>query len=165
MTLTAREASAESLAGVGLLATPGQGLVPEGGAEFTFELAAPELGMPAGLCAGRLNCAARAMKVGRMEMHKKTPEMLSAVDGDVVICVAPPQDGASGRLSGLRAVVVRRGQAIVLAAGAWHWIPFPLGKVGVRLMVVFRSRTGEDDLHFCDLADSAAIEIPKELQS
>jgi len=148
---------------VGILATPAAGLSPEGGAEFTFEMAAGDLGMPAGLCAGRLNCASRAMSLSRMEMHPKTPEMLSAVDGDVVICVAPPQEPRGGKLEGLRAILLRQGQAIVLAAGAWHWIPFPLGAASVRVLVVFRSSTGDDDLQFCDLAERSAIDIPKAL--
>jgi hypothetical protein len=159
MTLIAREASAESLGGVGLLATPSQGQKPVGGAEFSFELAAPELGMPAGLCAGRLDCVARPMTVIRMEKHLKTPELLSAVDGDAVICVAPPQEGRGGKLEGLRAIFLRRGQAIVLATGAWHWIPFPTESAGARFLVVFRAGTGGDDLHFCDLAEAATIEI------
>ena len=162
MTLTAQPASAMSLAGVAILATPAAGLSPQAGAEFTYESAAADLGMPAGLCAGRLNCASRAMKVVRMEMHTKTPELLSAVDGDAVICLAPPQEPKAGRLEGLRAVLVRQGQSIVLAAGAWHWIPFPVGKANVRFLVVFRGATGQDDLNYCELAESAALEIPKE---
>jgi hypothetical protein len=162
MTLTAKAASAESLAGVAILATPPKGLSPKAGEEYTYELAAADLGMPAGLCAGRLNCASRPMKAVRMEMHTKTPELLSAVDGDAVICVAPPQEPRAGRLEGLRAVLVRQGQSIVLAAGAWHWIPFPVGGADVRFLVVFRSATGDDDLHYCELAESVAIEIPKE---
>ncbi len=163
MILTAREAGPEGLAGVGLMATPSGGLEPEAGNEFSFELVAGDLGMPAGLCAGRLNCASRPMRVGKLEMHTKTPELLSAVDGDVVICVAPPQVPVGGRLEGLRALVLRQGRSLVLATGAWHWIPFPLGSASVRLLVVFRSQTGEDDLHFCDLAEGADIEIPKGL--
>lgn len=165
MVLTAREAGPESLAGVGVMATPSAGLEPEAGAEFSFELAERDLGMPAGLCAGRLNCASREMKVARLEMHTKTPELLSAVDGDVVICVAPPQEPAGGGLKGLRALVLRQGRALVLATGAWHWIPFPLGAAAVRLLVVFRSGTGDDDLHFCDLAEAAAIEVPRGLET
>jgi Ureidoglycolate lyase len=161
MTLTAREASAKSLEGVGLFITPGGGKSPEAGAEFSFEMAAPGLGMPAGLCAGRLDCAARPMRLARLERHLRTPEMLSAVDGDAIICVAPSQEPRDGELSGLRAIHLRRGQALVLATGAWHWIPFPTGSASVRFLVVFRAETGDDDLHFCDLADSATIELSK----
>lgn len=158
MKLIAREACAETLEGVGILATPPAGREPEGGAEFTFELAAAELGMPGELCAGRLSCAPRPMSVKKMEMHRKTPELLSAVDGDAVICIAPPQEPRGGRLEGIRALLVKRGQAIVLAPGAWHWIPFPTGGEAVRFLVVFRAMTGDDDLHYCDLAESVELE-------
>jgi Ureidoglycolate lyase len=161
MVLIAREASAESLEGVGLFVTPGRGQPPEAGAEFSFELAAPDLGMPAGLCAGRLDCVSRPMRLARMERHLRTPEMLSAVDGDAIVCVAPSQKPRGGAITGLRAIILRRGQAMVLATGAWHWIPFPTGAASVRFLVVFRAETGDDDLHFCDLADRAAIEIPQ----
>ena len=158
MKLMSREANAQSLEGVGLLITPAKGKSPEKGQEFTYELAAPMLGMPAGLCAGRLECAPRPMKVARMEMHLKTPELLSAVDGDAVVCVAPPQEPKGGTLAGLRAVLLRKGQSMVLATGAWHWIPYPTGSANVLFLVVFRAGTGDDDLHFCDLADPADIE-------
>jgi ureidoglycolate hydrolase len=157
MKLIAREASAESLEGVGILATPATGQEPQSGAEFTFELAEAELGMPGELCAGRLSCAARPMLVTKMEMHLLTPELLSAVDGDALLCVAPPQEPRGGKLEGMRAVLIKRGQAIVLAPGAWHWIPFPTGGDAVRFLVVFRAKTGDDDLHFCDLAETATL--------
>ncbi len=157
MKLKSQEASAQSLEGVGLFITPATGKAPEAGQEFTYELAAPMLGMPAGLCAGRLECAPRPMKVARLERHLKTPELLSAVDGDAVVCVAPPQDPKGGALSGLRAVLLRKGQSMVLATGAWHWIPYPTGSANVLFLVVFRAGTGDDDLHFCDLTDQAEI--------
>ena len=160
MKLVAREASAGSLAGVGLLATPSKGAAPAAEAEFAFELAAPNLGMPAGLCAGRLECAARPMVLSRLEMHLQTPELLSAVNGDAVICMAPPQEMRGGALAGLRAILLRKGQTIVLAPGAWHWIPFPTGSANALFLVVFRTETGDDDLQFCDLAERASVEVP-----
>jgi ureidoglycolate hydrolase len=163
MKLIARSASAESLEGIGIFATPTSGRSPEAGAEHAFELAAPDLGMPAGLCAGRLECVARARSVARMERHLRTPEMLTAVDGDAVLCIAPPQEPRGGKLEDLRAILLHRGQTIVLAKGAWHWIPFPMGTSNVRFMVVFRNGTGDDDLYLCDLAEHAAIEIPQGL--
>jgi ureidoglycolate lyase len=161
MILKTREAGPESLDGVGILATPASGAGPAAGAEFSFELAATDLGMPAGLCAGRLDCAARPMSLSRMERHLRTPEMLSAVDGDAVVCVAPPQEPKGGVLEGLRAVRLRRGQSVVLAKGSWHWIPFPTGSANVRFLVVFRTGTGDDDLQICDIEEPATIEAPR----
>jgi ureidoglycolate hydrolase len=163
MKFIARTASAESLKGIGIFATPIAGKAPDVGAEHVFELTALDLGMPAGLCAGRLECVARARSLVKMERHLRTPEMLSAVDGDAVLCVAPPQEPREGKLNDLRAILLRRGQTVVLAKGAWHWIPFPTGPSNVHFMVVFRNGTGEDDLHICDLADFATIDIPQGL--
>jgi hypothetical protein len=160
MTLIAEEARSESLQGIGILATPGRGKAPLGAEEFAFEIAVPDLGMPAGLCAGRLACASRPMKLARLERHLRTPEMLSAVDGDAILCAAPPQEPRASGLAGLRALLVRKGQSVVLATGAWHWIPFPTGSANALFLVVFRAETGQDDLGFCDLPEACGISIP-----
>lgn len=98
------------------------------------------------------------MRVAKMERHLKTPEMLSAVDGDVIVCVAPPQEAPGGAFKDLRAIALRKGQSIVMAKGAWHWIPFPTGKANALVLVVFQTGTGDEDLYISDLADPASIE-------
>jgi len=97
------------------------------------------------------------MRLAKLERHVKTAELLSAVDGDAVLCLAPPQEPARGSLSGLRALYLRRGSSVVLRPGAWHGIPFPAGSENVRLMVVFRALTGDDDLDFFEPEEAVDI--------
>ena len=157
MEIRAQPLDLSALEGVGILATPTKGKVIEDGAEFSFEFAVTDLGMPAGLCAGRLECSPRPMRLSKMERHLKTPELLSAVDADAIIAVAPPQEPLNGRLTDVRAVIIRAGQAIVLAVGTWHWIPYPLGDKSTRFLVVYRNATADDDLEFCELAEANDI--------
>jgi hypothetical protein len=158
-----------TIEGAGILLTPQEGRSPEAPSEFSFEIVSAELGMPSSLCAGRLECAARPGILGKMERHLKTPEILSSVKGDSILCVAPPQELRDGRLTGLRALYVREGQSLMLDTGAWHWIPFPAGGVAqgegsgsTRFLVIFRAGTGDDDLGFCELAEKVEIEMKGE---
>ncbi len=153
------ELSDEALAGIGRVLSPA---VPVGsriakGEGFSYDVVFNDIGLGASPSAGCLDCAVRPLWLEKMERHMKTVEFLSAVEGDSIVCVAPPQENASGSLSGIRAVRVRKGQAFVLDTGAWHWIPFPEGKKPSRFLVVFRSLTGSDDLVFCDLAKPVDI--------
>jgi hypothetical protein len=149
---------------IGRHLTPAMGVHPGSGQEFSFGLVMDDLELPAPLCAGRLECASRPMVVTRMERHLRTPELLSAVDGDAVLCVAPPQEPKEGRLEGMRALKIRQGQSVLLATGAWHWIPFPAGSGAgsCQFLVVFRSGTGDEDLQIIDLAESVGMAIASE---
>ncbi len=163
--LRSAECTAAALESVGRLVTPEAGQPPASGQEFSFAVVAEDLGLGGSLCAGRLECASRPMRVLRMERHLRTPELLSVSAGDCVIVLAPPQEpgrDAGGRLvlAGLKAVTLREGQTVVLDTGAWHWIPFPLGKQSSRLLVVFRNKTGADDLHFCDFEEAVEVLAP-----
>ncbi len=157
MKLEATELSEAAIEGVGRLLTPSAGKGLQAGDEFSFGIVSPELGMPASLCAGRLECGARPMTLKRLERHLKTPEILSAVKGDSIICMAPAQEVRDGKLAGMRAILVREGQGVILDRGAWHWIPFPSRESATRFLVIFRAGTGDDDLDFCDLAENADI--------
>jgi hypothetical protein len=97
------------------------------------------------------------MTVVKMERHLKTAEMLVALDGDAIVCMAPPQEPVGGSLTGVVAVKMRLGEALVMETGTWHWIPFPTGKKTVRYLVVFRNQTGADDLHFFDFKEAVTV--------
>jgi quercetin dioxygenase-like cupin family protein len=86
-----------------------------------------------------------------MERHLRTREALVSLEGEAIVCLAPPQESTDGGLSGITAVKVRRGQAFIMEPGAWHWIPFPVGRRPARFLVIFRSGTGKDDLYYHDL--------------
>jgi hypothetical protein len=158
MRIKAKDISAAELEGIGrLLFSPVPAAVkaPD---ECSFSIIAENLGLTDPCCAGTMDCAPRPRLVTRMERHLKTPEILVAIDGDSVICVAPAQDPVAGSLKGMRVITVRKGQVFILETGAWHWIPYPLGNQPSRFLVVFRQRTGQEDLEIRDLAESVAID-------
>ena len=163
MKLKAVELTSASLTGIGKALSPalavGSRIVP--GEGFSYDVIDGDLGLGASPSAGCLDCGVRSGRLEKMERHLKTPELLVAMEGDSVLCVAPPQEPKKGRLEGVRAIRVRKGQALVLDMGSWHWIPFPEGGRPSRFLVVFRSLTGADDLGFCDFAEPMEIELMK----
>lgn len=159
MELRVVDLSMESLKGIGHLLTPEQWELPDKGMEYTYTDIDADLGLPPPCSAGVLESVPRPMVLGRMERHLRTREALIALDGEAVLCVAPPQEGANGGLSGITAVRIRAGQALILETGAWHWIPFPVGDSTARFLVIFRSGTGKDDLYYQDLTRALPVRL------
>jgi hypothetical protein len=158
MKIKARDISAGELEGIGRLLFSAAAPSLKPAEECSFSIIAEDLGLTDPCCAGSMDCAPRPMLLTRMERHRKTPEILAAIDGDSVVCIAPAQDPVAGSLKGIRAVTVRKGQVFILETGAWHWIPYPLGARPARFLVVFRRRTGQEDLEFHELAQSVSID-------
>ena len=158
MELSVVDASTKSLEGIGHMLTPGQWDILAGGTDFEYADVERDLGLLPPCSAGVLESRPRPMVLGRMERHLRTREILVALEGETVFCVAPPQEDADGGvLSGLTAVRLRAGQALILETGAWHWIPYPVADAVARFLVVFRSGTGKDDLYFHDFTPGIAI--------
>jgi hypothetical protein len=158
MKIKACDISGADLQGIGrLLFRPDDPAVKPGD-ECSFAIMHADLGLRDASCAGHMVCAPRPMTVSRMERHLHTPEILAAIDGDSVICLAPPQEPRAGTLTGMRAVTVRKGQVFILETGAWHWIPFPLQPQPARFLVIFKDKTGENDLQFCTLANTVDLQ-------
>ena len=157
MKVKAVELSDSALQGIGFVVTPRQRQVVAEGTDFLYADTQKDLGLEGPLSSGSLECAPRPMTVNRMERHLKTREMLVALDGDAVVCCAPPQEPSGNALRGVTALMVRSGEALVLETGAWHWIPFPRGRRTARFLVVFRSATGANDLHFCDFDEPCTV--------
>ncbi len=157
MDVKAVDLSEQALKGIGLVLIQRGRQAVKPGDDFSYVQTNNALGLEAPVSSGSLECLPRPMRVSRMEKHLKTPEVLVALDGDATVCLAPPQEAAGGTLRGITAVKMRAGDVMILERGAWHWIPFPKGKRPVRYLVVFRALTGQDDLHFCDLAEPCTI--------
>jgi ureidoglycolate hydrolase len=153
MNLTTVRLSAEALKGIGWMVTPEQWVRPEPGADFISVEANMDLGLEAPCSSVALECVPRPKNLHRMERHFRTREALVALEGDAIICLAPPQEAVDGGLSGVTALRVESGQAFIMERGAWHWIPFPVGDRPARFLVIFRSGTGKDDLHFHDFRE------------
>jgi hypothetical protein len=157
MKLKVVDLSGESLKGIGHMLTPETWSLPERGQDYWYADTDADLGLPPPCSAGALESVPRPMILGRMERHLRTKEALIALEGEAVLCVAPSQESADGGLSGIIALRMRAGQAIIMDTGAWHWIPFPIGRSSARFLVVFRSGTGKDDLHFHDFTHAIPV--------
>ena len=159
MKLQVVDLSSESLEGIGHMLTPAKWNYPEKGQDYSYADTDADLGLPSPCSAGILESVPRPMVLSRMERHLRTKEALIALEGDAVLCVAPPQESANGGLSGVTAVRIRAGQAIILNTGAWHWIPFPVGGSSARFLVVFRSGTGKHDLYYHDFTVAIPVQL------
>jgi ureidoglycolate hydrolase len=96
---------------------------------------------------GILLCHKRSFVVESFERHERTPEVLVALDGDSVICLAKPLTQPTD----VKWFKVHQGDAFALHAGTWHWIPFPTNSNESRFLVIFAWGTEESDLHYFDL--------------
>ena len=159
MELTVVAASTGALKGIGHMLTPERWDVPEKGSEYTYADIDLDLGLVPPCSAGALESVPRPMILTRMERHLRTREALVALEGDAVVCVAPPQESMNSGLTGITAVRIHAGQALILETGAWHWIPFPVSDRTARFLVIFHSGTGRDDLYYQDLAPSLPLRL------
>jgi mannose-6-phosphate isomerase-like protein (cupin superfamily) len=91
----------------------------------------------------------------KLQRHRRTPEILVALQGDSVICVAEPSSGA--RIRSVKTFLVKEGDAIAMRAGTWHWLPFPTKVEECKFLVMFASDTESSDLETRDLPENLKI--------
>ncbi len=120
--------------------------------EFSWADAAGGLDLFSPSCTGQLNCRYRDRDLKKMERHMKTPEIMVALEGDSLICVAASSEEAPEKES-IRCFRVPRGSALMMDKAVWHWIPYPEQKPGAKFLVLFRDGTGADDLNFHELKE------------
>ena len=149
--------SEQALKGIGQLLTPAKRVAPEPDAEHSYFDTVADLQLGAPCSAGVVECRPRPKTLRRMERHLHTREALVALEGEVIACLAPPQQGSAAGLDGIVAVRVKTGQAFILEQGAWHGSPFPVGRKPARLQVIFRSGTGRSGLEFHDLPQGRPV--------
>ena len=157
MDLRIEDLSELALKGIGRMLTPERWLLPGPGEDYAYADTQGDLGLEPPLSSGVLDCAPRPKEVRRMERHLRTREILVALEGEAIVCVAPPQEGLGGGLAGVKALRVRCGQGFIMETKVWHWIPFPVGEAHARFLVVFRSGTGKDDLYFHDFSSAIPV--------
>jgi ureidoglycolate hydrolase len=133
---------------------------PEAGAQdYSYHqvLGPGELG-ESGIMA-ELICRKRPLVLGTLERHLATPEILAALDGDVIVCAAAPGvEPAHCAPADIRALMLRQGQAMWMDRGTWHWLPFPTRTAQVTVLLIFREGTGDRDIEFRELAQPVGIE-------
>jgi ureidoglycolate hydrolase len=98
----------------------------------------------------------RPLVVRAMERHVKTAEILAALEGDSVFCVARPSKRGSviGKAACFR---IRQGEAVMMVPGCWHWVPYPVGCRQSTFLVVFAEGTEARDLEVKALTEEIRI--------
>ena len=141
----------ESFQGYGEVLSVGPGAPMGSSEEFTYWGKVAELKVGDMVSTGYLSCKPRAGVLRQLERHLHTPEILVALRGDSLVCMARPSASGSKSIDGLQAFHVRQGQAFAMAPGTWHWAAFPIGKTEAVFLVVFASGTEGADLEFTAL--------------
>jgi ureidoglycolate hydrolase len=151
--------TAKGFAPFGRILAPLPGRKPDADeAVFSFTSAALPRDLPDYAMIANLVCKPREFSVRKLERHTDTPEMLAALDGDSLLCVAPSSaDPATCGPEGITAFRINRGQAVLLGPGTWHWIPFPLLDKPSLFLLMLRNETGENDLEIVDLREEYSI--------
>ena len=129
-------------------------------AEFLYWSQTSVLTLDQPLSTGLLVCHPRKPYLSQLERHVDTPEVLVALDGDSIICLAAPDEEPAVRTpESLAAFKVTQGQAFVMNSGTWHWIPFPTEQRQTKFLVAFATDTESNDLEVVDLPEGVQISL------
>ena len=158
---TIRTTDVDSTGGYARLAIPSRCTSPEGrGDDYSYHQVLDPGELGEGGIMAELICRKRPLLLRTLERHVDSPEILAAMDGDVVVCAAAPGvDPSRCTSAGIRAFLVRRGQSLWMDKGTWHWLPFPVREEQVTMLLIFREGTGDCDIEFRDLEEPFAIEV------
>jgi ureidoglycolate hydrolase len=126
-------------------------------AEATYWGGIAKFSSPQNLSSGYLKSRRTDPVVTQMEQHTKTGEILVAMKGDAVICMATPESEVGTDNVQLGAFLVREGEAIKMHVGTWHWLPMPVGCDEASYLVLFGDDTENSDLDVVELAEPVQI--------
>lgn len=152
--LHVKQASVQSFARFGTFVAASEGAPFEGGNTASYREKAGVIDAGGGrVSVGVLNLKARPLAVSELERHVATPELLVAVEGDVVIPVAPANHpGVNPDVHAVEVFRLNQGEAVILNTGVWHGLPFPLDE-SATLLVIFKEDTPSRDFELCNLAE------------
>lgn len=160
--LAVTPASAESFRRFGVFVAAAEGApIPEGSA-FSYKEKVGVMATRGSTSVGILRAVGRSPEFHEMERHVATPEMLVALEGDVLVPVAPanhPAEAADARA--IEVFRLRQGEAVILDPGVWHWLPYPLSPEAA-VLVVFKEGTPDHDFTLCDLQATQGVTLTME---
>jgi hypothetical protein len=94
----------------------------------------------------------REFVVEKLEQHRRSGELLYAIDDDFLMPAAPNLAGVNQPdLSKACVLRVRRSEGVLFAPGAWHWVPYPVKKGKSFALVGFAIDTPANDMSFYPL--------------
>lgn len=87
------------------------------------------------------------------EKHDLTTENLLAMDGDLIVGMAP-----AGELdaAAVEAFYIPAGMGISLKPSVWHAVPFAVGKE-VMSVCIFKNNTSHDDIYFASISEELGL--------
>ena len=95
----------------------------------------------------------REFVVDKLEQHRRSGELLYAIDQEFLMPAAPNLAGVNQPdLSKACVLRVRRSEGVIFAPGVWHWVPYPVKKGKSFALVGFAIDTPANDMSFHDLA-------------
>jgi len=120
----------------------------------------PDLGASYGV--GYATQAVRPFAQTCAERHMRTPELLFAVGGDMVVAVGPPDHlDEPERLpppEHFAAFRVPEGVGVIFGPGVWHWAPFAVERT-IQLLVIYKAGTAEADGVVAEFAPEDVLNI------
>lgn len=140
-----QRASSGSFRKFGTYVAASEGTPIEAGGFFSYKEKAGLMEIGGPVSVGVLKLVERPLEFSELERHVATPEMLVALEGDVVFPLAPANAPHSAPEAGaIEAFRLNQGEAVIMEAGVWHGLPFPLHGQAV-LLVVFKEGTPDHD--------------------
>jgi ureidoglycolate hydrolase len=105
---------------------------------------------------GMVEARPQKLTATTFERHLHSGELLAPLDGDVIVVLGRPGEGPMPEVNQVEAFWLRAGTAILLDRGVWHYAPMVTEKP-VRVLVVFRKGTSNDDKDIHKLDEEAGI--------
>lgn len=97
------------------------------------------------------------MIIKSSEYHNSTGEGMMALDGDMILYVAPPSNKPVPELT--EAFIVPKGTFVAIRTGVWHMAPFPLSENRIHIMIALPERTYFNDCTVIDYKEEDYIQI------
>ncbi len=91
----------------------------------------------------------RSFWLSRMERHIATQEVVIALNGPVVVPMAPAGQLAESQ-GKMIAFYLPQGEGLIIHSGVWHLAPFPLEETA-GVLVLFKTDTPQKDMEFQEL--------------
>ncbi len=112
-------------------------------------------------CAASPNMGLSTLSVARdgkfqimaLEHHNYTAEIMMPMDDDMVLCLAKAGSEAEPCREDLEAFIVPRYTMVHLNPGVWHYMPLPMHKTEVNVLVVLPERAYHNDLSSVDMSE------------
>lgn len=158
MRITAQPLTHRSFLPYGRIISGGIGLPIADTEEITYWGRVAQVNMSERLSTGIMLAHDRDHVITQMERHVNTSEILIAVEGDSVICFAAPS-GTDGPIGDVTAFAVKKGDAIAMFEGTWHWAAFPCQTSSSKFIVIFANGTETADLETKETPESILVDF------